>query len=362
MLRKKYLYSLGFSLVLLCSSSLIYAQFGINLKVHRAFVFSHTPYISGLAQQHFNIYECTFSKRPTGNKYWHIQYPNAYWGVSYCTSNLGYKQVLGNVHAIIPHFNFAIFRSKRYLFSFQLGTGIGYFTKHFNRTTNYKNLAIGSAPTLNMRGMFESKIALTSHWQWLTSFGINHFSNGAFKTPNYGINILSVCTGITYVFNTSKDTTRHRIPNNTYDSLPNKWYTCVIASVSRKQTSPAGGKNYGVGALQLSLCKQLSHKYRLGLGVEYNYNKALTRETNGSNRFEDLSRVMVGIHNEFLIHRLSIVSVTGVNVYSKANADGFIMNRLGLRYYFKNGMVANCSLKTYLGQADFFDLGIGYAF
>ncbi len=362
MLNKSFAYCSWFSLTLLCNSLTTHAQYGLSVKVHEAFVFSHTPYISGLVQQHFNIYECTFSKRAIGSKYWQLQYPSAYWGVSYCTSNLGYPQVLGNVHAIVPHFNFAIVSRKRYLLYFQLGTGLGYFTKHFNRTNNYKNLAIGSAITLNMRGMLESKVALSKHWQWLSSIGINHFSNGAFKTPNYGLNILSVCTGVTYVFNTTKDSTRRQRYNNTHDSLPNKWYTCVIASVSRKQTSPAGGKNYGIGVLQLSLCKQLTHKYRLGIGAEYNYNTALTRETNGSKRFEDLSRVMVGVHNEFLIHRLSIVSVTGVNVYSKANADGFIMNRLGLRYYFKNGMVANCSLKTYLGQADFFDVGVGYAF
>lgn len=337
------------------------AQIAISAKVHRGFIFSHTPYISGLVQSHFNIYELTFSKFPNNKKHWHHQYPMAYWGVSYVTSNLGYPKVLGNVHALLPHFNFPIIRRKKYLLKFQLGTGVGYFTKTFNRTTNYKNLAIGSHVAINMRGMFESKFTLSPHWQIVSSVGINHFSNAAFKTPNYGLNILSAMAGINYTFNKSKDTTNFANKNTTADGLANKWYTTSIASIARKQTSPAGGKNYYVGALQLSVCKQFTHKYRLGAGLEYNYNTALQREVHATD-FASLSRIMIGVHNEFLIHRLSIVSVTGVNLYSKATSDGFIMNRLGLRYYFKNKLIANVSLKTYLGQADFFDVGVGYTF
>jgi hypothetical protein len=337
------------------------AQLAVSAKVHRGFIFSHTPYISGLVQSHFNIYELTFSKFPNGKKYWHAQYPHAYWGISYITSNLGYPQVLGNVHAILPHFNFPIAHRNKYLLTFQLGTGVGYFTKTFNRTTNYKNLAIGSHVTINMRGMFESKFTLNPHWQVVSSLGINHFSNAAFKTPNYGLNILSAMAGINYTFNKPKDTTNFAHKNTTTDALANKWYTTAIVSAARKQTSPAGGKNYYVGALQLSVCKQITHKYRLGAGLEYNYNTALQRDVHATD-LASLSRIMIGVHNEFLIHRLSIVSVTGVNLYSKAKSDGYIMNRLGLRYYFKNKLIANVSLKTHLGQADFFDVGVGYAF
>ncbi len=337
------------------------AQIAISSKVHRGFIFSHTPYISGLVQSHFNIYELTFSKLANGKKYWHNQYPQAYWGISYVTSNLGYPKVLGNVHAILPHFNFPIVLRKKYLLTFQLGTGVGYFTKTFNRTTNYKNLAIGSHITINMRGMLESKYTLSPHWQVLGSVGINHFSNAAFKTPNYGLNILSAMAGVNYTFNKAKDTTNFTHKNTTTDALANKWYTSAIVSVSRKQTNPPGGKNYYVGAVQVSVCKQFTHKYRLGAGLEYNYNKALQREVQATNLVA-LSRIMIGVNNEFLIHRLSIVSVTGVNLYNKATSDGFIMNRLGLRYYFKNKLIANVSLKTHLGQADFFDVGVGYSF
>lgn len=337
------------------------AQIAIGAKIHRGFIFSHTPYISGLVQSHFNIYELTFSKMPNGKKYWHNQYPMAYWGVSFINSNLGYPKVLGNVYGVLPHFNFPILHRKKYSLKFQLGTGIGYFTKIFSRTSNYKNLAIGSHVSINMRGMFESKFIITPHWQVVSSVGINHFSNAALKTPNYGLNVLSAMIGVNYTFNKSKDTNNFIHKNTTADALSNKWYTTAIVSAARKQNSPPGGKNYYVAALQLSVCKQITHKYRLGAGLEYNYNRALQREVNAAD-FTSLSRIMVGVHNEFLIHRLSIVSVTGVNLYSKAKSDGFIMNRLGLRYYFKNKLIANVSLKTYLGQADFFDVGVGYTF
>jgi hypothetical protein len=356
-LRKK---TLLFFILNIITPALVYAQLSVGVKVHRGFLYSHSPAINGLVKAHFNIYEATLSKQANATKYWHTQYPHGSWGVTYLTCNMGYQRVLGNVHAVVPYFNFVMINSKRYTMAFQLGTGVGYFTRPFNRTNNYKNLLIGSHIALCMRGMFESKFTINKHWQALASVGINHFSNGAFKVPNYGANILSVCAGVAYNFTCKKDTAKAINYKRLHDSLPNNtWYTTAIISAARKQVIPAGGKNYYVGILQLSMCKQLSHKYRLGLGLEYNYNQALQREL-GSTNFNSLSRLMVGIHNEFLIHRLSIVSVTGVNVYNKATVDGFIMNRLGLRYYFKNNIIANVSLKTHLGQADFFDIGLGY--
>ena len=63
-----------------------------------------------------------------------------------------------------------------------------------------------------------------------------------------------------------------------------------------------------------------------------------------------------------MIDRLAVVMVLGTYAYSKAKEDGPIYDRIGLRYYCKNNLIVNFSLKTHFANADFLDFGIGYQF
>ena len=37
-----------------------------------------------------------------------------------------------------------------------------------------------------------------------------------------------------------------------------------------------------------------------------------------------------------------------------------VYHRIGMRYQFTNGLVANFTLKTHFGRADYLELGLGY--
>jgi hypothetical protein len=88
---------------------------------------------------------------------------------------------------------------------------------------------------------------------------MTHFSNGAFKVPNLGINLPFVSVGF-----------QHFLPEKTYKIKPMEifyaykhWQPSVSGMLSFKETMPIGGKKYPVYAGSISLRNYLLQKQDL---------------------------------------------------------------------------------------------------
>jgi hypothetical protein len=122
-------------------------------------------------------------------------------GLTFYYSGFGNDSIsaeLGKVFALYPFINFPITPGESSRLTFKLGVGVSYLTNKFDPKENYHNYAIGSHVNASINLSFEYRQRIVDRLHWVTSAGLTHFSNGATRSPNMGINILSAATGLSW--------------------------------------------------------------------------------------------------------------------------------------------------------------------
>ena len=70
--------------------------------------------------------------------------------------------------------------------------GVCFELYFFDLENNFQSIAIGSHINLNMQLKFEKKYCIKSKHQLKYGILLNHLSNGSYKLPNLGLNILQL--------------------------------------------------------------------------------------------------------------------------------------------------------------------------
>lgn len=335
----------------------------METKLHYGFIMPHHKYIQYLSTGHFTAFELNVGKQTNGRKKWHQLYNYPYIGLSFWTANMANPEVLGSVYTLYPYLNFNLVDHRKLDFNFRFGTGIAYITKKFEPFDNYKNLLIGTNLNVAISLLYELKWAIQQHIQLSTGVGMTHFSNGALKMPNLGINIPTVNVGVAYLLNTNKP---FFVPT---ESLCNKDTTKFeiqsIVSGGIKEIYPACGDKFGVFSWSNSLIKTWSLKRKIGVGIdlfwEFSNIRSLKRQGIEVKHAYEVIKPGVHILHQLRFSRLSLVTQLGFYIYAKDKSDGPVYDRLALQYKLNNNILLNVALKTHFAKADYVEWGIGYS-
>lgn len=337
------------------------SRFSIEPKIHYGFIAQHSPKMYPLTDRHFAMGELTFNVLPCGKKKWNCDYKKGFWGFSFLNTRFAGNPYLGNLNAVIAHFNFPLSKKPKNQLYLRMGSGFGYLQKPFEKTTNNLNAAIGSHLNMSMNILFEYRFKLGEKLTFTALTGLNHFSNASFQKPNLGINVFSASCGLAYKF--------YKIKIHTLDSITilkhkpfNKYTSCIAISFALNEATQPYSPKYPAYVAAYSFFRTLGAKVQIGGGAEYNYN-ALYERRFTDNYLRNVSRLGIFFQEETLIDRFGINIAMGVYVYNKVNIAGeSLFHRLGLRYYLKNNLIISLSLKTHWATAEFADVGIGYKF
>jgi hypothetical protein len=334
-----------------------------EFKLHYGYVMPHHENMQHLTAGHFAAYEINFNVQKHGEKKWHALYKYPVIGGAIWYADLANPDLLGKAVAIYPYMNFHLIHGKCFYLNYRFGVGLGYISKPFDYIDNYKDIAIGSHfnATFNMfyelKWIVKKKISLTS------GFGITHFSNGSFKTPNLGINIPTVFAGIAYYLPYSENV----IADTSWRKKKEKGSSLrLLFAGGMKQMYPAKGDTYGVFMISLNYAKALSHKRELVAGMDvfldYSDKRAIKRK--GIPLKNDLGILKPGLYagHNFIFSRLHLLMQMGYYLYAKDKSDGMIYSRFGFEYDLNRSLYARLALKTHFAKADFVEWGIGYRF
>jgi hypothetical protein len=335
----------------------------IESKVHYGFVMPHHGSMIHLTPQHFTMFELDVLQATDGSQLWEQLHKYPLTGISLLYTDLGGAKYLGKAVGIFPYLDFQLTKGKRINLFFRFGTGLGYLTKPFNRFENYKNIAMGSHFNALIHLMYELRWKPVPRLDITTGISLTHFSNGAIKTPNLGINVPAVNLGIAWKMDKVQ-------PERIRQELPSfnkrKWEFNVIGMFGISELYAAGGPKYTAYIVSASFLKPLSMKRKIGIGVDIFYDNAVV---------ESLHRVKVEVGNKLEVIRpglsftyklefskLAIVMQAGAYVYSKYKGDGYIYDRFALQYRFGDHILIHLAMKTHLFRADMIEYGIGYKF
>ena len=350
-------------------------------SLHYGFLWAHASGLRHLSKTHFPLFQLSVSRVTAGEREWqrHYNYPEI--GMSFMAGDMGYPEVLGISFALFPHLRVRLREEGNFRLNIRYGMGAAYLTRPFHPTGNYRNTAIGSHLNLAFHSRLEAGVAGAGGGRLLWGLGLTHFSNGAYRKPNKGINIPTI--SLTYSLPASRSPEHSpatRGPeeqaaarskpddrSDPDDTSGNKGrITAVLFLAGGASGIYSAEKNlYPAIALAATTSLARSPKWRLGLGGDVFVNTAdLARiKLNGSDE-PGTHRVKGGLHLSYeqVFGRLDFVFQTGVYVWDPHKMDGSLYNRLGFRYTMPGNWVMHLCLKTHKFTASFVEIGMGYRF
>jgi hypothetical protein len=332
----------------------------INLKYHYGFVMQHSSNMAQLANQRPPSIELELSKQTTNKQRFAQLYNFPRIGISAHYFIMDPKKPLGNMLGIFPHMSLVIFRTARHEMHFRIGVGAGFTERRFDLHNNYKDNVISSRTsfTLSARLNYAFK---TGRLNINTGLGMLHFSNGAIKVPNLGINLPSFYLGIGI-----RSKVQNEILPDTLQFPVFKRKNVVFMSVAGgfKQIYPIGGPDYFMGTYSLYAGRSLNRKSTILIGSDLFY------DPTGKHLFDgDLSQVKktnlkIGLNfgHELTVSRLSLITQFGYYLLDPYKVNKPFYQRYGLKYYFHPNYFAGIALKAHFGVADVVEWSAGFKF
>ncbi len=335
----------------------------ISANIHYGFIMpAYSNSMLYLIRAHVPAIEVDYLYKPCGSEPWETDYHLAETGVAFFSGWLGNPTELGNMYGVYPFVNFHLQQNYSEALYLRFGVGLGYLPVIFNRLTNYKNDVIGSHLNAMINLRLTSHFYLSDRLRLETGLGITHCSDGNFTTPNLGINLLTLNTGLSYCINPYKTCVKGACDTAPLRKVQNE----ILVAAGISQNEPPGGRYFGAVTLSGDRYYTLSKKSRFGGGVDIFNNYANIAKLQAQNVYlsSPIENTQIGIKAayELTLGNLTMPMEMGYYVFTKFQTPGNLYNRFGLRYFFGKHAIANLTLLTHFASAVYVEWGGGYRF
>lgn len=336
-----------------------------SVKPKAGFLAAHRGTMAHLPKERTFGGEISFYKRFSDDRSWRKAYRNPYAGVTLYGSTVGNNAILGQAFGAYGFIEFPFVESKRHNLSFKLSTGLGYITKVFDQEKNPKNVAMSTHINALICVGLQGRIKLGAKDELLYSLDLTHLSNGSSKVPNLGLNMPFIGLGYARNFRSIEKTpdTSAVYGSGTKPAWFSNWKLSLLGIVSSKEVFPTGERQYPVFALSVTERKIFRPKTGAELTVDIISKQALQAYKPFLEK-DQWKILQVGVFAGYVLplERFHFVLGMGAYVKDRYNPDNRFYHRLGMRYQFDNGLIANLTLKAHWAKADYIEYGIGYTF
>lgn len=249
---------------------------------------------------------------------------------------------------------------KKWTFSYTGAFGLSWNFNPYDPINNPTNMFVGSYRNCYVHLGFVANYKFNERWALNGTFGFKHFSNGSFKQPNFGINLIPLTVGLSYKLDKEEIIHEKRpIPNYLKHSLIN------IAFAVGSKNYESGGDNYLKTTLTVDYLRQINYKYRIGAGLDFFYSdQSQLRNTSDKSDFSKaFSVAATGSWEWALTKKLYIPIAIGFYLHRNVENDEktIYYERVGIRYRITNHIFAGLTIKAHGGAADYFEWTIGYS-
>ncbi len=346
-------------------------HFAVQVDYLYGKVLKHKQKISHLAVSHpegfiLSLYHKTTAKDSNLVKY---NYPD--YGYSFIYQDLK-NSMLGETYALQVNYTFYFGnRAKKNLLYLKLGQGIAYNTNPFDLENNNKNIVFGSHLLANTTiGFNYKRKQLLNGFDASIGFMLSHYSNGLIKSPNVGLNLFSINTGISYNFDYENPIDYTLTPSKvveTQQKYPLKLNLQLSGGLN--SSTNVVGKQFPFYVATVYADKRLNSKSILQFGSEVFFSKFLKElikynavafpERPAEDGTADYKRVSLLVGHELDVGNFAIITQFGYYVYYPYKYETRYYERIGVKRHFGNKWFASATIKAHLFLAESIDLGIG---
>lgn len=326
------------------------------------------------------------------NKAWavYLNYPTT--GVSLAYTNLGNNQVFGSAYSLMPFITFKTSKKEFNSVHIKVGLGTSYFTNHYHKGGNTRNIAIGSTFTWTFQTSFYYNLYIHKHFDLNLGLSFIHHSNGHTQLPNLGLNSVLFSIGSKLFLEPIDQSNREKYQKPKLEKSK-QYFAKMRFGMGLHEFGGPGTEtgeikrsvniiSLGVGAIykrvvkvSLGLTYRFYHQY-------YNYIKEYQPDEYKDLSALNASNLIVYIGGELLLGHVGIDGEIGINLFKPFYAyhhelyeddSGIsywlkktIATRIGLKIYMmntaknpKNNIFIGAHLNANMGQADFSEISLG---
>lgn len=336
------------------------SQTQLSLTGFTGKIVPHSDTLKPLTSGWANGLRFTLYQKVDGSKVWHHFHNMPYIGFSFIYLDLGNNRVLGSAWGIQPNIAYPIFKSSNFSVKINIGLGLAYITKKYSPAGNPTNVAISTAINYWATANLISAYKTSERFNITTGIETNHFSNGAIKKPNYGLNMVGLSFGFTYIIGGKEVCNIKPQPSR----IEQKPHLELYMGSGIKETGPAGGSRYYPLSLAFEYLMPNSELFSLvsGIDIMYDPSSRYHIELRGKHYSPINDDFQVGLKAGLLIpfDRLSFYGQLGAYLYNPNPRLPLFYQKLGIRYMITNKTQLQMELKTHLNNAD--HVGVGYIF
>ncbi|MHB9140716.1 MAG: acyloxyacyl hydrolase [Paludibacter sp.] len=352
-----------------------FVQYG---KILATNAFLRKTFLNENAVEEFAAFSLQFMKQTTGKKKWEQAYGFPRYGLGVYSASFFNKNGLGNPIAVYGIFKAPFYRWNKLSLNYEAGFGYTFNWESFSLIENNYNPSFGAEQSFFIDLGVSLEYQISRHYDLSLGYDFTHFSNGALKSPNSGLNIYSPKLSLNYRLNPFNPEQLKKpifpyIKNTTIDFLVFGGTKNVIYLNSNAvdTTTKYLGVYYPVYGLSAVINRQLDYKSKVGIGIGLSYdgsNNSTVIVNNGKLEPQvgfQANRLALSIFAsyELVIDQLSLVVQPGFYIlrYQTTNLKPIAYQRLGLQYQFRKCLFAGLFLHAYNYHiSDYLEWTLGY--
>lgn len=324
----------------------------------------------------FQTFSLKFSTQTTGDKLWQQLYNYPNWGIGVYVADFYNPEEIGIPFALLCFFNAPFRRWDKLQFNYELGFGATFNWKSFNPVTNKYNIAIGAGESFMIDAGLNLEYKLTDRIEFVSGFSLTHFSNGALKKPNFGINAVAPKIGLKYNFYNYPAFRKQEVPAF---SPKNEWLLSVFGgaknvifdSINIDIIEKYEGILFPVFGISTAYNRQISYMSKIGFGMTFSYdgsvNTQIAIEENELDPVDgpitDKLQLSIYPSYELVVNKVSLILQPAFYLYRKKikNQSPDFHQRIGLKYKISDNLFVGITLRDYAFHvSDFIEWNLGF--
>ncbi|MFY9153242.1 MAG: acyloxyacyl hydrolase [Prolixibacteraceae bacterium] len=351
-----------------------YAQYGEVLATN--------PYLKQAntlnnATNEFAALSFQLLKQTTGKNLWEQKFGYPRYGIGIYSASFFNNNLFGTPIALYGVFRAPFKRWNKLSLNYEAGFGFTFNWEAFNPSENNYNISLGADQSVFIDLGASLNYELSSLFDLGLGYSFTHFSNGALKSPNFGLNTFSPKISLEYRINRyhpplSKRSIPAFLKNTTIDfSIFGGAKNVIYKGNDVDTISKYKGVYYPIYGLTTVINRQLTYKTKLGVGMSLSYDGSYNStvlvdngELEPTEGFHG-SKISLSIFPsyELVINKMSVIIQPGFYVLRKksTNREPVAYQRLGLHYQLSRNLFAGMNLRAYnYHVSDFIEWTLGY--
>lgn len=383
---------LFFSFICVCSSVLAgdtvktaRPQF-ISTNVSGGFILPNSRMAPRRIAPHYPALTLKYGLSARGDSWQDELFGMPYKGIGVFIPRLSHREELGDPFSV---FLFQGARLKQInstlSMNYEINLGVSFNWKHYDAERRPWLLSIGSSTNVHLAGNWYLKWRLSRYLDLHAGVGITHFSNGALRTPNYGVNGLSAFVEMAYNLYPREE--KKAVVEGVYTPPAFKkskvhdlafmltTRTIKIDTVDTGLISKYPKKRFKVAGMSYSYMFHNSRRFMFGPSVEAVYDESSNVKATGETdpetgkytehirygKVADRFSVGLSLKGELTMPGYSIFANVGYDVYHKNKLDKSFYTIYGLKVYLVDNLFATLGVRSVnLTRSQYLYLNIGY--